>query len=293
MGFYAQFKSDRLLGAHRGWREIRPENTLAAFEAALGHCDFIELDLRLSRDGAWIVCHDETLERTTDVEKRFPGELRPRRVIDYTLDELRRLDAGSWFLERDPFGTLGSGKVWRETLEALFPLRLPTLLEVLDFSARTGIPLNLEIKDMPGLEPKRVARSFLDILEDYPRALPPLIISSFNHRYLAELGRGDPSLPLAALVEASHPPSLQDYLARLWVEAYHLDSSLVATTPVNTLERSGIHCGVYTVNDEKSREFLYRQGFRSVLSDRLPSIGTFGDHRSETKRRSFIPIRYP
>ena len=280
MKFYQGLGADRLLiGAHRGWSEIRPENTLPAFHVAVGHCDFIELDIRLSRDGAWIVCHDETLERTTDVERRIPGELRPRRVIDYTLDELRQLDAGSWFLKRDPFGSLSSGKVWRETIEALLPLRLPTLQEALDFSAHTGMPLNLEVKDMPSLEPKRVARSLLEILDEYPRALPPLLVSSFNHHYLAELGRGNPSLPLAALVVASHPPSLRDYLVRLWVEAYHLDITLVNSTPVKVLERSGIRCGVYTVDEDGARKFLYRRGFRSVLSDRLPSAGIVRNHR--------------
>lgn len=271
MGFYDHFTSDRLIAAHRGWREIRPENTLCAFEAAVGHCDFIELDVQLSRDGAWIVCHDETLERTTDVERHFPGTLRPRRVIDYTLEELRQLDAGSWFLERDPFGTLQSGRVWRETIQALLPIRLPTLEEVLDFSAESGVPLNIEIKDMPSLPAKRVARRFLETLEAYPRSLPPLLVSSFNHYYLAELGRGAPSLPLAALVEASHPPRLKEYLKRLWVEAYHIDTTLTETTPVEALERSGIHCAVYTVNDPKQQEHLFHRGYRALFSDTLPA----------------------
>jgi glycerophosphoryl diester phosphodiesterase len=269
MGFYAHFTSEHLIAAHRGWREIRPENTMPAFQAAVGHCDFIELDIRLSRDGAWIVCHDETLERTTDVERRFPGELRPRRVVDYTLNELCLLDAGSWFLQRDPFEALHSGKVWRETVEALLPIRLPTLEEVLDFSAESGMPLNIEIKDMPTLTAKRVARRFLEALESYPRALPPLLVSSFNHRYLAELGRGDPSLPLAALVMDSHPPHLRDYLARLWVEAYHLDTALADTAPVTELDRSGIRCGVFTVNEPTRQESLFRQGYRSVFADIL------------------------
>ncbi|ADV47137.1 glycerophosphodiester phosphodiesterase [Nitratifractor salsuginis] len=269
MAFYEKFRSDQLIGAHRGWREIRPENTLCAFEAAAGHCDFIELDVQLSQDGAWVVCHDETLERTTDVEQCFPGELRPRRVIDYAVEELRRLDAGSWFLDRDPFGTLKSGRVWRETIQALMPIRLPTLEEVLDFSAASGISLNIEIKDMQTLPAKKVVRRFREVLEEYPKALPPILVSSLNHYYLAELSRGIPSLPLAALVNASHPPRLKDYLKRLWVEAYHVDTTLIKTTPIESLERLGIYCGVYTVNNPIHQEYLFRQGYRSIFSDCL------------------------
>ena len=266
MGFYAGFGRRALRAAHRGWRTVRPENTLPAFEAALGHFDLIELDLQLSRDDAWVVCHDESLERTTDVEERFPGGLRPHRLTEYSLEELRRLDAGSWFLRRDPYGTLASGESEADSLREMLPLRLPTLREVLAFARRHAMPLNLEIKEMPCRTPSSVVDQLLAALER-ESSLPPLILSSFEHRYLDELRRRSPRLPLAALVEQTHPPRLTDYLVRLGVEAYHVEDSLADTTPVEELSQHGIACAVYTVNDPGRARELFDRGFVAVFCD--------------------------
>lgn len=84
-----------LVVAHRGARGHAPENTLTA--AALGYAvqaDLWELDANYTKDGKLVVMHDDTLVRTTDVETAFPG--RPSyRVCDFTLDEIKSLDAGS------------------------------------------------------------------------------------------------------------------------------------------------------------------------------------------------------
>ncbi|WP_292657204.1 glycerophosphodiester phosphodiesterase family protein [Nitratifractor sp.] len=268
MGFYDAFDKEHLIAAHRGWRAIRPENTLSAFEAAVGHCDFIELDIQLSRDGEWIVCHDESLERTTDVEERFPEGLRPRRVIDHTLAQLRRLDAGSWFVKRDPFGTLRSGEIRRREIESLPLQKLPTLREVLDFAREKQIPLNIEIKDMPILGDREVVLRFLETYET-TAGLPPILISSFNHHYLYRLHRYRPSLPLAALAEGCHPPRLLPYLQELGVEAYHVAEEIANSVPLDLLRAQGIACGVYTVNDPKRQSDLYRRGFRTLFADDL------------------------
>jgi len=264
MGFYDSFSQQDLCAAHRGWRSLRPENTMSAFEAAVGHFDLIELDLQLSRDGGWIVCHDPSLERTTDVESRFPGGFRPRRVRDYTLEELRSLDAGSWFLERDPFGALASGRVTRQEIETLLPQRLPTLDELLAFAERKRMPLNIEIKDMPCLDDDAVAAAFLEALGDAPKHLP-ILVSSFNHRYLHRLHRLRPSLPLAALIAATHPPGLLGYLKELGVEAYHVEAALADSTPTRELKRHSISCGVYPVNDTQRQRELFQRGFRMIF----------------------------
>jgi glycerophosphoryl diester phosphodiesterase len=75
--------------AHRGFSGSAPENTMIAFKKGMeAGSDMIELDVRLSKDGEVVVIHDETLERTTSGRGR---------VIDLTLDELKKLDAGSKF----------------------------------------------------------------------------------------------------------------------------------------------------------------------------------------------------
>lgn len=74
--------------AHRGASAYYPENTRAAFEAAIElGADMVEFDVQLSRDGEVVVFHDEKISRCTNGRGR---------ISDYTLAELRKLDAGSW-----------------------------------------------------------------------------------------------------------------------------------------------------------------------------------------------------
>ena len=78
-----------LVIAHRGANSLAPENTISAFSAARDHgANGIEMDVKLTADGQVVVMHDQTVDRTTDGH----GLLR-----NFRLDDLRRLDAGSWF----------------------------------------------------------------------------------------------------------------------------------------------------------------------------------------------------
>ena len=117
-----------LIAAHRGASKYAPENTMAAFRLAetMG-ANFIELDVRATRDGRLIALHDETVDRTTNGKGRA-GEL--------TFGEIRRLDAGGWFSP------------------AFRGERIPSLEEVLDRFGG-GIGLILELKQpsaYPGIE---------------------------------------------------------------------------------------------------------------------------------------------
>ena len=114
----------RLVIAHRGARSLAPENTLAAAQAALEMgADLWEFDIEVSRDGELVLLHDETLSRTTDAAARYPDRA-PWRAADFTWEEIRALDAGSWFLREDPFGTLASGTVPADRRESLPAVRL-------------------------------------------------------------------------------------------------------------------------------------------------------------------------
>src|SRR3954467_4348242 len=94
--------------AHRGASAYAPEHTIAAYTKALEQgADFVEQDLAVTKDGVLVCIHDLTLERTTDVEEVFPtrfvennaaaGPGKHWLVGDFTLAELKKLDAGSWF----------------------------------------------------------------------------------------------------------------------------------------------------------------------------------------------------
>lgn len=134
--------------AHRGASYDAPESTLAAYLLArdLG-ADYLELDLQRSKDGVLFVLHDDSLLRTTDVAARFP-ERKHGTANDFTMAELKTLDAGSWFNAAFP----------ERARPAFVGLKIPTLDEVIDIAE--GNPLHkpglyIETKEpklFPGIE---------------------------------------------------------------------------------------------------------------------------------------------
>lgn len=134
--------------AHRGASAYAPEHTLAAYRLAveLG-ADFVEQDLQVTSDGVLICLHDADLARTTNAAELFPdratmrdpeGRGTARRgwyTIDFTLAEIKRLDAGSWFNRANEFAAR----------ESFTRERVPTLDEAIEaVGNRAG--LYIEIK---------------------------------------------------------------------------------------------------------------------------------------------------
>ena len=100
--------SPKKLVAHRGASAYAPEHTVAAYKLALLQgADYVEQDLQVTKDGILVCRHDSTLERTTNVASLFPNRFSRDRaegstdihwyIKDFTLEELKKLDAGSWF----------------------------------------------------------------------------------------------------------------------------------------------------------------------------------------------------
>lgn len=189
--------------AHRGASAYAPENTVPAFRlAAEQRATFVEFDLRLTKDRQLICLHDDSLERTTDVEEVFPERFRsvpgaggqPARrwlLADFTLAELRTLDAGSWF-----------GPAFRGT-------RLPTFAETIDaLRGRSGLFIELKSPEKyEGIEGMILAELKAKGL-DQPGADPrtPVLLQSFTASSLqifAELGT---KLPVHFLVSAKDAP---------------------------------------------------------------------------------------
>jgi glycerophosphoryl diester phosphodiesterase len=122
-----------LLVAHRGGSRLAPENTMAAFTAAVGvwDADMLEMDVRLSRDGEVVVIHDALVDRTTDGSGP---------VSSFTLAELQRLDAGFRFVDLQGEASFrGKG------------VRVPLFEEVL--TALPGARLNVESKEPEAAAP--------------------------------------------------------------------------------------------------------------------------------------------
>ena len=185
--------------AHRGASAYAPENTLPAFRlAADQRATFVEFDLQLTRDRQIICLHDESLERTTDVEEVFPDRFRSvsgsggqvtRRWLlsDFTLAELRMLDAGSWF-----------SPSFRGT-------RIPTFAETIDsLRGRSGLFIELKAPEKyEGIERMILAELKAKGL-DQPGADPrtPVLLQSFTASSLQILAATGTKLPLHFLVGA-------------------------------------------------------------------------------------------
>ncbi|MFF4310303.1 glycerophosphodiester phosphodiesterase [Streptomyces sp. 900105755] len=150
--------------AHRGAAAYAPENTLAAIDkaAALGFT-WVENDVQRTKDGRLVVIHDDSLRRTTDAAKVFPGRA-PWKVRDFTAAEVARLDAGSWF-----------SPSYRGT-------RVPTLAQYMRRVEHNHEKLLLEIKNpelYPGIEQQVLQLLGSEGWLDH-RHLDRLVVQSFS-----------------------------------------------------------------------------------------------------------------
>jgi glycerophosphoryl diester phosphodiesterase len=181
--------------AHRGASSYAPEHTITAYRLAMVQgADFVEPDLAVTKDGALVCLHDDTLERTSDVETVFPGRSskestgrgRAQSWIanDFTLEEIRKLDMGRWF----------SGKFMGE--------RIPTWQDIIDL-VRGKAGLYPELKspplytargvDMAKLFVESVKKNGLDTAESLKTT--PIIIQSFDEATIRRMSKDLPTIP--------------------------------------------------------------------------------------------------
>ena len=270
MNFFDRFTHPHLIAGHRGFRSAYPENTRCAFDAAIGRCDFLELDIRLSRDGEPVIIHDATLHRTSNAA-RIAKSLNKMtlNVADWDLVDLRQPDMGSWFLDADPFATIAAGTVKPDELQPLMPQIIMTLDELLAMAGEKAVPLNIELKD---LEENKPGQSIVELVINavYTANMADMVVlSSFNHEYLRQSHALAPNLSTAALQKLAHPADLIKYLRDLGVCAYHPADKLVDPPLVAALRDAGFIINVFTVNDKNRQKYLYEIGVTAFLTDFL------------------------
>ncbi len=252
--------------AHRGARSLAPENTLAAARKAYeAGADMWELDVAVTADGQLVVLHDDTLERTSNVRQVYPDR-RPWAVNDFSLDELRQLDFGSWFNQSDPFKQIKAGAVSQQDQESYVGEKIPTLEEALTFTRDNNWRVNVEIKDASGLPGDAVVvQKTVDLIHKIGMT-DSVIISSFNHDYLRQVRQIDPDIKTAVLVEGreSNPAALLDEY-----NAQGFNPNVKNTNPqqVSELAQAGKEVYVWTVNDPKDMRELAQAGVTGVITD--------------------------
>ena len=156
--------------AHQGGAREAPSSTLYAFHAALeAGATALEMDVHATSDGHLVVCHDATVDRTTDGRGA---------IADLTLAEVQSLDNAYWWIPGEVVAPdrPASEYLLRGRAPAAVELRVPRLEEVLD--AFPGVPLNLDIKQTaPAVRPYEEDLAVL--LRRYGRT-DDVIVASFN-----------------------------------------------------------------------------------------------------------------
>ena len=252
--------------AHAGASSLAPQNTLVAGRLAFETgADVWGVDARLMKDGVFVLMHDATLDRTTDVEELFPTRA-PWSVEAFTLDEIRRLDAGSWFAEEDPFGEIEAGNVGPSELSAYAGEPVPTLCEALRFVAEHRWLIDVEIKPTEGIDREEVARNLLALIEETGTA-ERVMVSSFDHGILRAIKDLEPAIPIGAL-SIFAPLDPLAYLNDLRADVYL--PSLVGFTEalLEELRDAGIGVHLWTYNAEEQLERLaHTPGVTGITTD--------------------------
>lgn len=217
--------------AHRGSSGAAPENTLAAVRLALAQkSDVVENDIQRTLDGELVIMHDVTLARTTDVEQVFPDRA-PWNVRDFTLAEIKQLDAGSWFAPEF------AGE------------RVPTLAEWVD-AVGNGAGMLLEPKApelYPGIEVDLDKE--LRSLPAFNRAVQRdrVVVQSFNHPWLRVYKDLAPDVTVGLLF-GSRPTEADIASAATWAEQVNPALGAIDEPTVDRIHAQGMEAHVWTVN---------------------------------------------
>lgn len=226
--------------AHRGASGVAPENTLAALQRAVdAGAVMVELDVQLSSDRQLMVFHDNVLGRTTNGR----GYVR-----NFTADELRSLDAGSWFgsefaNERIPF--------LREAIELL----------------RGKAYLNIELKPLHESPDAAEETAALVALVHEMGIAPYMTFSSFDHRVLKMVKDHDLTILTLALNVPGDKRMPSDVVAECGADAYGCSIHELSHQRSADAAEHRIPYGVYTVNTEEQLRLALSYGVNSVVSN--------------------------
>jgi glycerophosphoryl diester phosphodiesterase len=244
-------KSDKLLViAHRGYSAKYPENTLAAFQAAIAAgADMIELDVHLTRDGALIVTHDFELGRTSNGKGN---------ILSHDSATLRALDAGSWF-------------------DADFRFeRFPVLGEVLAL-AKGKIDLNIELKEETLINPEAyeaMATKTLVLVRSHGM-IDQVIVSSFEWKALEAVRAQNSGIRLGLLNHEPDQGLRWDKAERIRPYSYHPNQAKLSESAAREIHGRGLKLLPYTANTDEEFRRLRSIGADGIITNEVEKLKTF------------------
>lgn len=258
---------------HRGSARLWPENTLRAFRGAVASgAPALEMDLRATAEGEVVVCHDATVDRTTD----GAGP-----VAAHTLAELTGLDAAFRFVpgygaeEDAPDGPYPLRGVSADDL------RVPTLRAVLaEFPVA---PLTMELKEGPPDRPS-LAGAVAELLDEHERT-DDVIVAAFEDSVLRDFRRVAPTLPTATSADETAAfwgardlpvvaPGTRPPVA-FQVPVTYRDVEVVTPAFVADAQAGGLAVHVWTIDEPDRMAWLLDLGVDGIMSDRPDLLARF------------------
>ena len=234
---------ERMIFGHRGLSSLAPENTMAAFRCAVDHqVKWVEADVDVIADGTVIICHDSTLDRTTN---------RTGRYDDLTAADLAGIDAGGWFSPR----FVGEP--------------LPALSDLIDLMNDSGLNANIEIK--PNETGKEATLRLIDgVITQLERLHPDVkvIVSSFSHLLLHLFKQRAPEVPVGCLYESrALSGDWRSTLEIVGADFIHPEDSGLTRQQVQEFRDAGYGVNIWTVNSPSRADELFSWGATGVFSD--------------------------
>lgn len=248
--FYSSANSQNIDGtmviAHRGASANAPENTLAAIKKAIDlGAHAVEIDVRMTKDGELVVIHDASVSRTSNGKGA---------VNEYTLAEIKMLDAGSWFDEK-----------FKDE-------KIPTLNEVFSVIDST-VTLIIEIKDDSRYMSRMIDKVIRSVRKNSSHK--KIILKSFNTKVLEHIRRFAPEIPLIYVYGIRIPflnfsigsrVSFQD-LFTLNIDYLQPHSLLLSQDFVREAHANGYKIIAWDVDGENKMKRMIRIGVDAIETD--------------------------
>ncbi|WP_164668696.1 glycerophosphodiester phosphodiesterase [Virgibacillus doumboii] len=235
--------------AHRGASKLAPENTIPAFQLAYeAGADGIETDVHLTKDNIPILIHDERLKRTTDGSGY---------IKDYTFEQLKQLDAGSWF---SPEYT-GS--------------KLISLEEFLQWIQDKPLCLNIELKNNK-IDYKNLENIVYEVIYHY-QIVKRATLSTFNPKSVERLKQYNQDIEVA-LLTSRRSKNLVLRAKDLGANALHIKYRLLNQLLVDKAHQENMAVRVYTVNKPAHMQRCFKMGCDSIFTDVPHEALQYRDH---------------
>lgn len=251
--------SETKIIAHRGANFFAPQNTIEAFEKAIElRADGFETDIHLTKDGIPVLCHDYTIDATSDAKGNISA---------YTYEELLKFDFGSYFSP------------------AYAGTKIPTVEEFLELFAKANLDvLNIEIKSPKDPKEYNIVEATIDMAKKY-NLFDKLLISSFNPELLVRAKEYDSECKTGFLYSPTKKwsiPAIKDavgYAKSIKADALHPFELFVTREYVERAHANGVMVNPWTVNKVKNIERLLDYGVDGIITNHPDLVAHIMDVR--------------